>query len=190
MKSGKKAQGLLTNVVFGALAASVLIIAVFVVVDSLSPSKRGTNPPSVAGSTAKWSGTGPDCTPEGHPDPDHPGVTISDRYTDECPEEQVDPSLDGKSLDEDYHSEAEASCEVGADEFVRSKAKFDFKWAIGPDEEKFQSYLKIARNQGVLTLIATKKLELQNAYGAYERVTIQCDYDTRLKKIIGFRIQR
>lgn len=28
----------------------------------------------------------PDCSENGHPDPKHPGVIISDRYSDECEE--------------------------------------------------------------------------------------------------------
>ena len=37
---------------------------------------------------AKWDGNPnhPDCSPEGHPDPNHPGAIISDRYSDACPE--------------------------------------------------------------------------------------------------------
>jgi len=39
----------------------------------------------------------------------------------------------------------------------------------------------------VLTLLS-KKVSLQNGFGAYTRVTLYCDYDTQAKKVLEYRI--
>jgi hypothetical protein len=39
---------------------------------------------------------------------------------------------------------------------------------------------------GVITLV-TDKAKLQNGFGAFQHIVLQCDYDTQSKKVLGYR---
>jgi hypothetical protein len=78
-----------------------------------------------------------------------------------------------------YEISAEAACEVGADDYLKQTAKYDFAWdKIGMLESKFDSYATTVKSPGILTML-TDKVKLQNGFGAYERVILNCDYDTQ-----------
>lgn len=153
--------------------------------------KRSATSTTVSPSTTKWPGSGPDCTPDGHPDPKHPGIIISDRDTDACPSEPsspADPLEDADALDEKYGTDATVYCGDHADDYLQSIAKYDFKWNVGLLGTKFDSYLRHVNKPGILTLVSNKA-SLKNGFGAYRRVTIQCDYDTQHKKVMEYRLQ-
>ncbi len=156
-----------------------------------APPNPKTIPTESVSSTVKWSGSGPDCTPSGHPDPKHPGTIISDRDTADCPSEpslSTDPLEDADALDAKYGTNATVYCGDHADDYLQSIAKYDFKWNVGFLGIKFDSYLRHVNKPGILTLVSNKG-SLQNGFGAYRRVTIQCDYDTQHKKVIEYRLQ-
>jgi hypothetical protein len=118
----------------------VLIIAL-----SLLPDDGTKVPAKSIPSTVKWSGSGPDCTPGGHPDPKHPGIIISDRDTAACPAEPslpADPLEDADAMDEKYGTNATVYCGDHADDYLQSIAKYDFKWNVGFLGIKFDSYLR------------------------------------------------
>jgi len=88
-------------------------------------------------------------------------------------------------LDSNYGISAEAACEVGADDYLRQSVKYDFAWdKTGLFEEKFDSYLRAVKSPGILTLV-TNKVKIQNGFGAFEHVTLLCDYDTQAKDSDG-----
>jgi len=145
-------------------------------------------PNSVPSVSAKWSGSGPDCTPNGHPDPDHPGIIISDRYTDACPE-QVPPLEDAHNLDNKYGVYAMDKCSRGADDYLRTVTQYDFKWdEVGLLEAKFDSYRSFVKQPGVLTLVSDKA-SVQNGFGAFRRITLLCDYDTQAERVVGYDVK-
>lgn len=154
--------------------------------------KRSATSTTVSPSTMKWSGSGPDCTPDGHPDPKHPGTIISDRDTPDCPQTAVTPTStleDANALDKQYDAAAVVYCGDHADDYLRSVAKYDFRWDdIGVLDVKFGSYSGYVKNPGILTLISNKA-SLQNSFGAYRRITLLCDYDTQNKRVLGYAIR-
>lgn len=90
------------------------------------------------------------------------------------------------ALDQRYDSDATVYCGTGADDYLRSIAKYDFKWdEMGFLDSKFDKYITTVKASGVLTL-ATRKAALQNGFGAYEHIDLRCDYDTQAKKVLGY----
>src|SRR6185437_5012348 len=81
-----------------------------------------------------------------------------------------------QSLDEKYSAEAVTYCAGSADEYLRSVAKYDFKWDdVGLLETKFDHYLKQLAAPGVLVMVSDKA-KLQNGFGAYQHVELLCNY--------------
>jgi hypothetical protein len=94
---------------------------------------------------------------------------------------------DAKALDEKYGPEAIVYCASHADEYLRSIAKFDFGWdEVGFLESKFDKYKQKTPAPGVLTMV-TQKAKLQNGFGAFQHIILQCDYDTQAKKVLSYR---
>lgn len=97
---------------------------------------------------------------------------------------------DAKYLDDHYGVGASIGCADGADEYLRSVAKWDFKWdEIGTLEAKFDKYRAYVKSSGILTSVS-KKAKLQNGFGAFQHITLTCDYDTQAKKVVGYNIER
>lgn len=181
---------------FKAVALIMLGLVLWFFSTLLRPSKHAASP--VTAAQPAWDGVKghPDCSPDGHPDPDHPGVIISDEYTDACRTvSNADNSAafdlkDAKYLDDHYGVGAAIGCADGADDYLRSVAKWDFKWdEIGALEAKFDKYRAYVKSPGVLTSVS-KKAKLQNGFGAYKHITLTCDYDTQAQKVVSYEIER
>jgi uncharacterized protein len=94
---------------------------------------------------------------------------------------------DARQLDKKYGIEASVHCGSAADDYLRSIARYDFKWdAVGFFGMRFDKFLTEVSSAGVLTSTSDKAL-LQNGFGAYERVELFCDYDTQSQKVIRVR---
>lgn len=94
-----------------------------------------------------------------------------------------------KALDEKYDVSAVMACARGADDYLRSVAKYDFKWdELGWLEVKFDRYLNRLKGPGILTMVSDK-LKLQNGFGAYVRVQLLCDFDTEKSKVVGYSVR-
>jgi hypothetical protein len=79
-------------------------------------------------------------------------------------------------------------CRSAADSYVASVAKFAHKWDdVGFLGVLFDKYLVKVETPGVLTMTSSH-LSLQNGFGAFKRVRVFCDYDTRTKKVRDVRI--
>jgi hypothetical protein len=92
------------------------------------------------------------------------------------------------ALDSRYGTDATAECGIRADEYLRSVSRYDFKWDdVGFLGSKFDKYLEETSKPGVLTL-ASNKAAIQNAFGAYQRITIFCDFDTQAGRVLEYRI--
>ena len=92
-----------------------------------------------------------------------------------------------KALDEKYGIEAGVKCESGADDYLRSISKYDFKWDdTGFLEQKFDKYLQKVVSPGVFTNV-TNKAKLQNGFGAFHHIEILCDFDTQNHKVSRYR---
>ena len=79
-------------------------------------------------------------------------------------------------------------CRSAADAHVASVAKFAHKWDdVGFLGVLFDKYLVKVETPGVLTMTSSR-LSLQNGFGAFKRVRVFCDYDTRTKKVRDVRI--
>ena len=83
---------------------------------------------------------------------------------------------------------ATTDCASGADDYLRSIAKYDFKWDdVGFLETKFDKFRKQVAAPGVLVLVSDKA-KLQNGFGAYQHVELLCSYDTQSKKVLSYSI--
>jgi hypothetical protein len=98
----------------------------------------------------------------------------------------VEELSDSKYLEARYGAEAESRCEDGADDYLRSIAKWDFAWDSG---DKFSSHFVQIQSSGVLVMIS-RKAKLQNGFGAYKHIALTCDYDTQAKKVVGYHIEQ
>ncbi len=93
-----------------------------------------------------------------------------------------------KTLLDNYGAIAASECSRGADEYVKSVAKYEFKWEdAGISGEKFDQYGTIYLAPGVITSISNK-LFLQNSFGAFKRVELLCSYNTQEKKVLRYWI--
>ncbi len=79
-------------------------------------------------------------------------------------------------------------CRSAADAYVPTVAKYAHKWDdVGFLGVLFDKYLVKVETPGVLTMTSSH-LSLQNGFGAFKRVRVFCDYDTRTKKVRDVRI--
>lgn len=93
-----------------------------------------------------------------------------------------------KWLDSEYGVAASLSCSRGADDYLR-EYKYAFKWDdTGFLEAKFDSYLVRVSAPGVIT-VTSNKVSLQNGFGAYQRITLACDYDTQKREVLGYWVK-
>ncbi|HEX4268875.1 MAG TPA: hypothetical protein VHY36_13385 [Steroidobacteraceae bacterium] len=93
---------------------------------------------------------------------------------------------DASALDDKYWIEADGNCSAGADDYLRSIAKWDFKWdKEGFGDIKFDHFLKAVSTPGVLTVVS-HKAALQNGFGAYQHIDLLCEYDTQADKVLGY----
>jgi hypothetical protein len=94
-----------------------------------------------------------------------------------------------KALDDKYGIAAAIECASGADDYLRSIAKYDFKWDdMGMLDTKFDHYLKAVPSPGVLTS-TSDKAKLQNGFGAYTHIELFCNYDTQSHKVLKYWIR-
>jgi hypothetical protein len=96
---------------------------------------------------------------------------------------------DAEKLDEKYGIAAALSCSEGADDYLRSVSKYDFKWDdMGFLDTKFDHHATTVETPGVVVEFSNK-VALQNGFGAYQHITLRCDYDSQKKKVVGYQIE-
>ena len=79
-------------------------------------------------------------------------------------------------------------CRSAADSYVASVAKYAHKWDdVGFLGVLFDKYLVKVETPGVLTMTSSH-LAMQNGFGAFKKVRVFCDYNTRTKKVLDVRI--
>ena len=96
--------------------------------------------------------------------------------------------IDAKYLDNQYSVQSQTTCVTGADDYLRSIARYDYAWdddAKGFTGVKFDKYMTYVSAPGVLTLSSTRA-KLQNGFGAYEHIDLYCNYDTQHDKVLGY----
>jgi TPR repeat protein len=77
-----------------------------------------------------------------------------------------------------------SACRTAAEDHVSSVAKYSYKWDdLGFLGTYFDKFLVHVETPGVLTMVSNH-LSMQNGFGAYKRVKLLCDYDTRAKKAL------
>lgn len=90
-----------------------------------------------------------------------------------------------EALDNKYSGGA-LVCASDADEYLRSIAKYDFKWDdMHWYDMKFNSHLTTVKSPGVLTFVSDKA-EIQNGFGAYQHIELYCDFDTQHTRVLGY----
>jgi len=92
-------------------------------------------------------------------------------------------------LSDKYGLAAAQHCSDGADNYLRTIAKYDFGWdEVGLLDLKFDHTLAHVDNPGVLTVFS-QKAKLQNGFGAYKHIVLYCNYDTQAQTA-SFRVEQ
>lgn len=95
---------------------------------------------------------------------------------------------DASALDEKYGTDGALKCGYGADDYLRSIAKYDFGWddaAKGFLGVKFGSRLTHVDQPGVLTFVSDRS-KLQNGFGGWTHIELLCRYDTQRAQVLGY----
>ena len=93
---------------------------------------------------------------------------------------------DPRTVQDKFGAIAASECSRGADEYVKSVARYEFKWEdVGMSDDKFNQYETVYVAQGVITSISDKLL-LQNRFGAFKPVELLCSYNTQEKKVLRY----
>jgi hypothetical protein len=96
------------------------------------------------------------------------------------PPQPVDPN-NSDSLDQKYGIDASSHSEVEADDYLKSVTNYEYKWEdTGWLGQKFDKYVKDVPAPGVLVMVSSHVM-LQNGFGAFQRVELQCAYDSQAK---------
>jgi hypothetical protein len=92
-------------------------------------------------------------------------------------------------LDDKFGVKAAVECSSDADDYLRQVAKYSFQWdETGWLSTKFGQYRTQVPAPGVMRYVSNK-LSMQNGFGAFQRMTITCDYDTRKGKVVGYALE-
>jgi hypothetical protein len=91
-----------------------------------------------------------------------------------------------EALDAKYGMTAADRCAAGADDYIRSIARFRFSWDDnGMLENKFDNFEHSVVSPGVLTL-TTRKAKLSNGFGVFSPIEIFCNYDTQSQEVLNY----
>jgi hypothetical protein len=107
-----------------------------------------------------------------------------------APPDSAEILNDAKALDDKYGIEATSYCASRADDYLKTAAKYDYKWDdVGFFETKFDHFRLLVKSPGVLVM-TTDKVKFQNGFGAFQRVDLSCDYDTQNKLVLGYSLSQ
>lgn len=67
-------------------------------------------------------------------------------------------------------------------------ARYDAQWTDGFLEPKFPQFRWKNKADGILTYLGDK-VKFQNAFGAWQHMTYECDYDPKLNTVVGARAE-
>ena len=94
-----------------------------------------------------------------------------------------------EALDAKYGMTAAQRCAAGADDYIRSIARFRFHWDDnGMLENRFDNFEHSVVSPGVLTL-TSRKANLSNGFGAFNPIKIYCNYDTQSGEVLNYASQ-
>lgn len=104
-------------------------------------------------------------------------------------EEPNDPPAtlySAQALDAKYGVAAAERCAAGADDYLRSIARFRFHWDdSGMFENKFDSFEPNVVSPGVLTL-TSNKAKLSDGFGQFRSIELFCNYDTQGHVVLNY----
>ena len=93
---------------------------------------------------------------------------------------------DAQALDAKYGIAAAQRCAAGADDYIRSIARFRFSWDdSGMFQDKFDDFEHTVVSPGVLTL-TSHKARLSNGFGVFNPIEIFCNYDTQSQEVLNY----
>lgn len=69
---------------------------------------------------------------------------------------------------------------------IERLASYGVKWTDGALEPKMRSYKWADRSRGTVTYLGDR-LQMQNAYGAWQNVVYECDYDIERNTVVDVR---
>ena len=91
-----------------------------------------------------------------------------------------------QALDAKYGLTAAQFCAAGADNYLRSIARYRFSWDDkGMYENKFDSFEPTVVAPGVLTL-TSHNAKLSNGFGKFSPIELFCNFDTQGNEVLNF----
>ncbi len=92
---------------------------------------------------------------------------------------------DASALAAKYKKQAARSCRDGADQYLEGAVHHTYLWTDNPVYIKFDANKGKVTQPGVLTMI-TRDLLVQNDVGAWQRATLDCEYDTQRNLVVMY----
>lgn len=91
-----------------------------------------------------------------------------------------------QAMDAKYGLTAAQLCASGADDYLRSIARYRFAWDDnGMFENKFDSFESVVVAPGVLTL-SSHKAKLADGFGKFSQIELFCNFDTQGKVVLNY----
>jgi hypothetical protein len=95
---------------------------------------------------------------------------------------------DASALAAKYKKQAASRCRDGADEYLEGAVHHTYLWTDNPVYIKFVADNEKVAQPGVLTMV-TRDLLVQNDVGAWQRATLDCEYDTQRNLVVMYHNQ-
>jgi len=103
-------------------------------------------------------------------------------------EEQVKKEAACRKNIQCWGDEHNIAASFACDDLVEKLAKFSHEWTDGFLEPKFGNFRWKNRDQGVVTYIGDK-IKFQNAFGAWQNIIYECDYDPINEVVLDVRAE-
>jgi hypothetical protein len=92
---------------------------------------------------------------------------------------------DASALAAKYKKQATSSCRNGADQYLEGVVRRTYLWTDNPVFIKFDADKVKVAQPGVLKMI-TRDLLVKNDIGAWQRSTLDCEYDTQRNLVVMY----
>ena len=92
---------------------------------------------------------------------------------------------DASALAAKYKKQAASSCRNGADHYLEGVVRHTYLWTDNPVFIKFDADKVKVPQPGVLKMV-TSDLLVQNDIGAWQRSTLDCEYDTQRNLVVMY----
>jgi hypothetical protein len=119
------------------------------------------------------------------PNVGYAGSVASNAKTGQLESPDRDILNDASALAAKYKKQAASSCRNGADQYLEGVVRHTYLWTDNPVFIKFDADKVKVAQPGVLKMV-TRDLLVQNDIGAWQRSTLDCEYDTQRNLVVMY----